>query len=147
MKCPGADIARAVTTFAALTAIAVASAPVRATPADGVTGTTSARITIGDTDYVLRQITIAPGGSTGWHFHDGTVYGLVREGTLTHYDSRCTVDGIYSPGSFVVETGGPGYVHLGRNPGSEPLVLDAVYVLPAGSPLAEDVPNPGCDFR
>ncbi|WP_225725820.1 MULTISPECIES: cupin domain-containing protein [unclassified Nocardia] len=106
-----------------------------------------ARTMIGDRDYVLREITLAPGGSTGWHFHDATIYGVVREGVLTHYASSCAVDGIYSSGSVVVEPGGPGYVHLGRNLGSEPLVLEVLYPLPVGSPLAEDAPNPGCAFE
>ncbi|QIS14205.1 cupin [Nocardia arthritidis] len=140
-------IAKVVAGFVVPAALAVTSAPALATPAVGVTGNSLARTTIGGWDYVLREITLAPGGSTGWHFHDATIYGVVRDGTLTHYNSSCAVDGIYSPGSIVVEAGGPGYVHLGRNLGSEPLVLEVLYVLPAGSPLAEDAPNPGCAFE
>jgi len=34
------------------------------------------QMTIGTTEYALREITIAPGGRTGWHYHDGPVYGL-----------------------------------------------------------------------
>lgn len=36
-------------------------------------------------DYIFREITIAPGGSTGWHSHDGQLFGVVREGVLMHY--------------------------------------------------------------
>jgi quercetin dioxygenase-like cupin family protein len=48
----------------------------QATPTSGVTGTVLARGTIADqvrlktdgaTEFVVRQITIQPGGSTGWH--------------------------------------------------------------------------------
>jgi hypothetical protein len=38
-------------------------------------------------------------------------------------------------------------VHIGRNEGSVPVVLDVLYVLPHGSPFSEDAPNPGCDFQ
>jgi hypothetical protein len=38
-------------------------------------------------------------------------------------------------------------VHIGRNLGTTPVVLDVLYVDPAGSPLSEDAPNPGCPFQ
>lgn len=34
----------------------------------------------------------------------------------------------------------------GRYLGTTPMVLDVLYVLPVGSPLAEDAPDPGCGF-
>ncbi len=34
--------------------------------------------------HILRRTTIAPGGTTGWHVHDGMLYGLVTEDALTH---------------------------------------------------------------
>lgn len=115
-----------------------------ATPPSGASGTILAETTVGSTEYILREVTIAPGGTTGWHYHDGTLYAAVREGTLTHYDSTCHVDGIYNPGNAFIEPAGPNHVHLGRNQGATPLVLDVLYVLPAGDPLSEDAPNPGC---
>jgi hypothetical protein len=39
------------------------------------------------------------------------------------------------------------HVHIGRNLGDTPVVLDVLYVLPHGSALPEDAPNPGCDFQ
>ena len=39
--------------------------------------------TLGGKDDILREITIDPGGSTGWHWHDGNLFGVVRQGTLT----------------------------------------------------------------
>jgi hypothetical protein len=36
--------------------------------------------------------------------------------------------------------------HIGRNLGSIPVILQVIYVDPIGKPLAEDAPNPGCDF-
>ncbi|MFF9490135.1 CoA transferase [Streptomyces sp. NPDC014676] len=47
-----------------------------------MTGTIISQTTIGGKDCILREITIPSGQSTGWHYHDGTLYGFVREGTL-----------------------------------------------------------------
>lgn len=135
-------IALAATSAALVLGLAPATAA--ATPSEGVTGEILAQATVGGQDYILRRITIAPGGTTGWHFHDGMLYGLVTEGTLTHYKSDCTTDGIYNAGGTIVEPSGHGYVHMGRNLGPTPMVLHVLYVNPVGSPLSEDAPAPGC---
>ncbi|GAB2805648.1 cupin domain-containing protein [Actinoallomurus bryophytorum] len=116
-------------------------------PGPGVTGTIIAQETVGTRDYILREITLPPHQSTGWHFHKGTLYGVVKKGTLSHYDSTCESDGVYRQGSPIVEPSGSNHVHIGRNLGDTPVVLDVLYVLPHGSALAEDAPNPGCDFQ
>ncbi|RKT53749.1 cupin domain-containing protein [Saccharothrix australiensis] len=115
-----------------------------ATPGRGVTAVTVFDRVVGDTRYALKEITIAPGGSTGWHYHPGEVTGYIRQGVLDHYESNCSIDGVYHAGQVIVEESGPGYVHLGRNLGATPLVLDVLYRSPVGPPLAVDVPNPGC---
>jgi quercetin dioxygenase-like cupin family protein len=117
-----------------------------ATPATGVTARILVRATAGDTDYVLREITVQPGGSTGWHYHDGTLYALVRRGTLTRTQADCTSQ-VSPQGSTLVEVGGRDHVHIGRNLGATPLVLLVLYVNPAGSPLAEDAADPGCGIQ
>ncbi|MDT7802685.1 MAG: hypothetical protein QOI78_6118 [Actinomycetota bacterium] len=131
-------------TTAVLAALLVLPATASATPGSGVTGTILTQKTIGHTDYTLREITIQPGGYTGWHFHDGTLYAYVKAGTLTHDKADCSLDGLYATGRAFTEQ--PGQVHIGRNLETTPLVLEVLYVLPAGSPLSEDAPNPGCDF-
>lgn len=134
---------------AALAALVVAGAPgiAGATPSSGVTGTILSKTTVDGTDYIVREITIAPGGTTGWHYHDGTLYAFVEQGTLTHDMSDCKVDATYGPGSAFIEPSGANHVHIGRNLGTAPVVLYVLYVDPAGSPLSEDAPNPGCDFQ
>ncbi|MFE3102629.1 cupin domain-containing protein [Nocardia tengchongensis] len=122
------------------------AATAQATPSNGVTGVIISRTTIGDTDYILREITIAPGGSTGWHYHDGTLYAVLRQGELSHYGADCAIDQVGGAGTAFVERAGLGNVHLERNLGTEAQILDVLYVLPAGSPLSEDAPNPGCPF-
>ena len=113
----------------------------------GVTARSIGQTTVGGTDYTLREITIPPGQSTGWHYHDGPLHGFVKQGTLSHFDSDCTSDGVYRAGSTLQEPAGPGNVHIGRNLGDTPLVLDVLYALPHNAPFSEDAPNPGCSFQ
>jgi quercetin dioxygenase-like cupin family protein len=131
----------------AVTAVLACGTAHATPPGPGVSGRVLAQTTIGDTDYTLREITIPAGQATGWHYHDGPLYGFVKQGTLSHFDSTCESDGVYEQGSSISEPAGAEYVHIGRNLGSTPLVLDVLYVLPHGSPFSEDAPNPGCDFQ
>jgi quercetin dioxygenase-like cupin family protein len=140
----GAGIVAAMVAGATLTM----GTPALATPpGPGVVGTITWRTTVGQTDYILREITIPAGQATGWHYHDGNLYGRVKQGTLSHFDATCESDGVYPRGSAIQEPSGPDHVHLGMNKGSTPVVLEVLYVLPTGSPLSEDAPNPGCDFQ
>ncbi|GAA2088407.1 cupin domain-containing protein [Streptomyces albiaxialis] len=139
-----AGMVAAVTAVATLSGVATAGA----TPAGpGVEGKTIWQKTVGDKDYIMRRITIPAGQGTGWHFHSGTLHGYVQQGTLSHFDSTCESDGVYKEGSSLTEPAGPQNVHIGRNLGTRPVVLDVLYVLPHGAPLSEDAPNPGCDFE
>lgn len=134
-------------TVSAALSVAVLPGTAHATPASGVSATILAQRTIGGKDYILREITLQPGGTTGWHFHDGTLYAYVKQGTLTHSDHTCATDGTYHAGAAFTEPTGDDHVHIGRNLGTAPVVLDVLYVDPAGSPLSEDAPNPGCSFQ
>jgi quercetin dioxygenase-like cupin family protein len=127
--------------------LALSATAADATPPSGVTGTIITRTTVGGKDIILREITVSPGGTTGWHFHDGTLYALVKQGTLTHSDSDCVTTDVYPAGSTFIEPEGADHVHIGRNIGTTPVILEVVYVLPHGSPLSEDAPNPGCGFQ
>lgn len=119
----------------------------QATPGSGVSSTLLAQKTVGGKDYILREVTVQPGGSTGWHYHDGTLHALVEQGTLTHSDANCRTDGVYRAGSTINEPSGADNVHLGRNLGTRPVVMKVLYIDPAGSPLSQDAANPGCDFQ
>ncbi|WP_044438945.1 cupin domain-containing protein [Agreia bicolorata] len=84
----------------------------------------------------FREITLAPGASTGVHCHYGQLVAVVSQGSLTHYAD------IYPSGVHVYETGdsiieGAGYRHEGRNEGNENVVLWVTYIIPEGKPLAE----------
>ena len=128
---------------AAMPASMALSATASATPSENTDAVVISQSTVDGVDYITREITIQPGGSTGWHYHDGRVFGVVREGTLTRTMADCSV--VVSPeGSAVTEDSGPNHVHIGRNLGPEPLKLWIDYIEPAGTPLAVDVPDPGC---
>jgi quercetin dioxygenase-like cupin family protein len=127
-------------------AAALCPAQASATPNRGVTSTLLNQSTLNGTDYITRDITIDAGGSTGWHWHDGELIGVVKQGTLTHDSSNCSVDGVYNVGDPIIEPAGADHVHIGRNLGSVPVILQVLYVDPVGKPLAEDAPNAGCDF-
>jgi quercetin dioxygenase-like cupin family protein len=117
-----------------------------ATPDSGVNSNTLNQSSQDGRDFIIRESTINPGGSTGWHFHDGPLVAAIKQGTLTHYSANCSVDGVYNAGDTFTEPVGPEHVHLGRNLGATPVILEVIYVLPAGKPLAEDAANPGCPF-
>jgi len=128
--------------------LSLVAVPAHATPpGPGVSGRIIAQTTVDGTDYALREITVPPGQATGWHYHDGTLYAYVKQGTLSHFDSTCALDGRYQAGDSLTEPPGPDHVHIGRNLGTTPLVLDVLYVLPHGAPFSEDAANPGCDFQ
>lgn len=134
-------------------AVAVVPSATVASPGSGVSGTVLAKGTSdgelkveppeGDTDVVVRTITIAPGGSTGWHHHPGQVIAVVQAGTLTRTLEDCSVEVTSAGGAFVEASGGE-HVHVGRNLGSEPVVLYVTYLLPKGAPLSIDEPAPAC---
>jgi len=140
--------------LAGLVAAALGGLPAAAsaTPGSGVSATVLAKGTSdgtiavkshGRTDVVVREITIAPGGSTGWHYHPGQLIAVVKSGTITRTLSDCSVE-TTSAGAAFVEPAGTHHVHIGRNLGTEPVVLYVTYVLPEGSPLSVDAPDPGC---
>ncbi|MFF4624996.1 cupin domain-containing protein [Nonomuraea jabiensis] len=132
---------------AAAASLALLPGTANATPSSGVSATVLFQRTVGDQDYLLREITVEPGGSTGWHYHDGTLYGVIRKGTLSHFDTTCESDGVYQAGQTIVEPSGSDHVHIGQNRGDKPVVMEVLYVIPHGAPLSVDAPNPGCGFQ
>ena len=133
------------TAFPMVVAALALAAPAGATPDAGTTVETLSKNTVDGIDYTVVRVTVAPGGGTGWHYHPGEVYGVIRQGTMTHYDGGCVVDEVYNTGSAVAEGIGSAAVHDGRNEGSTPLVMEVTYINPVGAPLSMDAPAPaGC---
>ncbi|MEV8533010.1 cupin domain-containing protein [Streptomyces sp. NPDC051211] len=94
-------------------------------------------------DVVVNQITLNPGDSTGWHYHPVPLFAVVISGTLTRVLHDGTVE-VSRPGAMFVEAAGRDHIHLGRNLGTDPVVLQVAYTLPDGAPLTVDVPDPTC---
>ena len=95
-------------------------------------------------DTAIQQLTIPPGGYTGWHTHPGPTFVAVAqgEGTLYHGMSGCP-SFKYAVGAGFMQP--PTEVHNMRNEGSTPLVVWAFYALPPGTSNAAirvDQPQP-----
>jgi len=96
-------------------------------------------------DTVVQQVTINPGGQTGWHTHPGPTFVAIAqgEGTLYHSDQAGCPGHKFGTSSGFFQPSGD--IHLLRNEGSTPLVLYAFYVLPprtANTAIRTDQPAP-----
>ena len=96
------------------------------------------------TDVAMAQITVQPGGNSGWHSHPGGAIIVVKEGTLTVYESignQCEVN-TYTAGQAFIER--PGEVDQVVNNGASRYVLLVTFPdVPPGQLPRTDVPNPG----
>jgi quercetin dioxygenase-like cupin family protein len=103
--------------------------------------------TKGASDLHVVEVTIAPGGTIGWHSHPGPSMVIVKSGTATFYqgdDPTCTPHALVA-GSSLFEPAD--VVHIVRNEGTEPLVNVVMQLLPAGAPRLISEPSPGnCTF-
>jgi quercetin dioxygenase-like cupin family protein len=93
-------------------------------------------------EVVVQEVTIAPGGTTGWHSHPGPVVVVVKQGTLTYIraDGGVCSSTPYAAGTAFVDPG-QGHAHTAFNLGSENLVLMATYFdVPVGGSPRIDVP-------
>jgi quercetin dioxygenase-like cupin family protein len=132
---------------------AMTIAPGGATPPSGLTnvllarGTNTSDGTIplkAGSDVAIAQITVNPGGVSGWHSHPGGAIVVVREGSLTVYESvgdQCQVAS-YTGGQAFVER--PGEVDQVINTGTIPYVLLVTFPrVPQGASARTDEPDPG----
>ncbi|MBF6219103.1 cupin domain-containing protein [Nocardia abscessus] len=116
---------------------------VNAAPARGTASRVLFRFALGRRAVVLRQTIIEPGGSSGWHYHDGTLFVLVARGTLDHPGADCTPV-TYRRGRVFREPSGPRYPHVARNLAAVPVLLCVLYITPVGRPLSHSVAPPPC---
>jgi quercetin dioxygenase-like cupin family protein len=100
--------------------------------------------TKGPADVRVQEVTIAPGGRSGWHHHPGIVIVAVQTGMVTVVEANCgtTTYGTGSPnGSAFVESGDhPGEV---RNTTDKPAKVYATFIAPDADPgvfRIEDAP-------
>ena len=125
----------------------------RATPSSGLTNLPLARGTNASdgtiplqvgTDIVMSQITVVPGGSSGWHSHPGGAIVVVSQGSLTVYrsiGSQCEITTYGAQQAFVER---PGEVDQVINTGTIPYVLFVTFPhVPQGESPRIDQPDPG----
>ena len=163
---PGAGVAGPILSRGTVTENVVIGKPVKRTVTrkvkfrvDGRTVTTRAKVKVRSVrtliacsaakpcDTAFQQLTINPGGHTGWHTHPGPTFVAVTqgEGTLYHggrAGAACTSH-TYGAGSGFVQPSSD--VHTLWNRGSVPLVVHAFYALPPGTPntaIRTDQPHP-----
>ena len=100
-----------------------------------------------NTDIAVANVTITPGGHSGWHSHPGPVIVVVKTGTVTFYhgnDPTCTGT-VHPAGTVFIEEGGD--VGIARNEGEVEVNNLVTFFVPAGSPTRIDAANPGnCPF-
>ena len=133
--------------------VAVNAVPGAATPPSGLTNVTLARgtdLSVGTiafkegTDVVVTQITVIPGGSSGWHAHPGGAIVVVEQGELTVHrsvGSQCETTN-YTAGQAFIER--PGEVDDVVNTGRTPYVLIVTFPrVTQGGSARIDVPDPG----
>ena len=100
-----------------------------------------------NTDIVMSHITIATGGSSGWHSHPGPVMVVVKTGTVTFYRADLNGDRAtcsrtdYAAGTAFFEVGGQ--TVEARNEGATEATVSATYFVPAGAATRIDQPAPG----
>lgn len=100
--------------------------------------------TKGPRDLLVTSITVAPGGTFGWHTHPGPVLVSVASGTLSLYESHhhgCSKRSV-GAGQGFVEAGE--HLHLARNEGSEPVRIYASFLARTGTKeFLAPAPDPG----
>jgi quercetin dioxygenase-like cupin family protein len=92
----------------------------------------------------MAQITVDPGGSSGWHSHPGGAIIIVQQGSLIVHqpvDGQCQT-ATYSAGQAFIER--PGEVDDVTNTGTVPYVLYVTFPrVPQGDSPRTDQPDPG----
>lgn len=132
----------------AVASLALAVGVASGTPSSGFSPTIirSSPIWGGSATMIVQRVTIAPGGTSGWHSHPAVSHVFVLSGVGTLYGPDCSSTTYPAGTSFTEE---PGHVLLLRNEGTEPLVNHVVFVgVPAGQSARTDEPAPaGCNVR
>ena len=91
-------------------------------------------------NFIFQDLTIAPGGYTGWHTHPGVLLTTVVSGSIEWYDGRCSKH-VYNAGDSLTETD---KLHYVRNAGAANARLMINFVIAKGQPRKIDQPAPNC---
>jgi quercetin dioxygenase-like cupin family protein len=98
--------------------------------------------TQGAIDAMMLQITLAPGGTGGWHSHAGPLITIVTQGTLTIIDAQCKRHDVQA-GQAIINNGS---THKDENLGATPVSFNVTFLIPhsvARPPVDQQAPA-GC---
>ena len=100
--------------------------------------------TRGAIDAVTQQLTLTPGGTSGWHKHTGPHITVVAQGTLTEIDTKCKRH-VLNAGQANIDSGTE--VDKPENLGTTPVVVYVTFLVPHGNLVPRiDEPAPtGCN--
>jgi len=83
------------------------------------------------TDFHIQQLTIDPGGNSGWHTHPGPEYSVVKAGEVVLERSPACApitvkagEGFFNPG---------GMPHIAHNDSTAPVEIYVTYTVAAGT--------------
>lgn len=96
--------------------------------------------TSGPTNFQVLDVTLIPGGHTGWHSHPGILLSGVISGSIEWYDSQCAKH-VYNAGDALNENTQTHYV---RNVGAVNAHFTVSYIIAKGQPRRIDQPAPAC---
>lgn len=99
--------------------------------------------TTGPSDLHFERVTLASGGSSGWHAHAGPTFVAVKAGTLTIHRAGadgCT-DQAYPAGEGFFEPADE--AHIAINHGSEAVEVYVAHIVDAGTEVTKSLESPG----
>jgi len=96
--------------------------------------------TNGPTSFQVLDVTVAPGGYTGWHHHPAILLNSTISGSLEWYDAQCNKP-VYNAGDSWMENTA---VHDVRNVGTMNAHFMITYVIAKGQPRRVDESAPAC---
>lgn len=95
----------------------------------------------GPATVTVRQLITPPGEVGGWHYHPGSVYNVVKRGTVIVEDG-CGQEETFTAGQAFEKV--DGRVHRAKNLGTEDAEEYNTFIVPAGSPLSVPLPERRC---
>lgn len=94
----------------------------------------------GPTTFQVLDVTLSPGGHTGWHHHPAILLSTMISGSIEWYDAQCNRH-VYNAGDSLTESTATHYV---RNVGTVNAHFMVTYILAHGQPRRVDQPAPAC---
>jgi quercetin dioxygenase-like cupin family protein len=96
--------------------------------------------TKGTTDIGVDELSVAPGGFSGWHSHAGPTIVTVTSGSIVWHDSFDCSRTTYHAGQGFVEPAN--HAHYVENASEQAATFIAIQMRPTGSPGRVDEPKP-----